>query len=202
MGELANKAGAYGLDALVYGLVNSMELYRQLWPLLLLYLLLAGLAIRRGVEQERQLLALSLCLGSLASVFVLSFAGYAEERCACFGCFAIVSACAVLARAVFREKDLRLWIYIASLAVVLSASYHVMTGLQDIMATKAVIDENIRCISEARAAGEDCALLKAPLPKSKYSAAYGLAVTDKDPDHWTNVYIARYYGIDRVCAGP
>lgn len=199
-GEVNNKSATLTVSGVSYGFVNSMELYRQLWPLLLIYLALAFTAWQLKLEPRRQLLALSFILASIAGVFVLSFAGYAEPRSACYGCFMAVAACAVLFPAVLdsRFQPAALFALTAALAATL---YWGAVGVQDICESCAQQERNEAVILAARESGARDVTVEPVDFATKYSSGWGLSYLSQDPSAWNNVYMAEYYGLDSLRLG-
>lgn len=198
-GELLNKAGSMSLDGIVFGFVNAMVLYRKIWLLLVLYLAFAILAWQDGVELRRQLLALTLMLGSLAAVFVLAFAGHTEDRCACFGTLLIIGASGVLFPAVFKGR-FRPVLYFGLAVCMLATLYWGCLGLQDICESNAQRERNEQLILAARESGQDELRLGPVNYGTKYSAGAGLMYLTPDRENWLNAAMARYYGMDALIA--
>lgn len=199
-GEVNNKSATLTISGVSYGFVNSMELYRQLWPLLLIYLALAFAAWHLKLDPRRQLLALSFILASIAGVFVLSFAGYAEPRSACYGCFMAVAASAVLFPAILesRFQPAALFALTAALAATL---YWGAVGVQDICESCAQQERNEALILETLETGAVDATVEPVYFATKYSAGCGLSYISQDPSDWNNVYMAEYYGLDSLRLG-
>lgn len=196
-GEVNNKSATLTISGLSYGFVNSMELYRQLWPLLLIYLALAFAAWHFKFDTRRQLLALSFILASLAGVFVLSFAGYAEPRSACFGCFMAVAASEVLFPAVL-ESRFRPALLFGLTAALAATMYWGAVGMQDICESCAQQERNEAIILEARESGAKDVTVEPVYFATKYSAGWGLSYLSQDPAAWNNVYMAEYYGLNSL----
>lgn len=198
-GELLNKAGSMSLAGIVFGFVNAMVLYRKIWLLLVLYLAFAILAWQEGVELRRQLLALTLMLGSLAAVFVLAFAGHTEDRCACFGTLLIIGASGVLFPAVFKGR-FRPVLYFGLAVCMLVTLYWGCLGLQDICESNAQREKNEQLILTARESGQDALELSPVNYGTRYSAGAGLMYLTPDRENWLNAAMARYYGMDALVA--
>lgn len=198
-GEWLNKAGSMSLSGLVFGFVNAMELYRKIWLLLALYLAFAILAWHEGVEPRRQLLALTLALGSLAAVFVLAFAGHTEDRCACFGTVLIIGASGVLFPQAFKSR-FRPALYFALAVCMIVTLYWGCVGLQDICESNAQREKNEQMILNARENGQRELTLTPVNCGTKYSAGAGLLYLTEDQGHWLNSAMARYYGMDALMA--
>lgn len=198
-GEVANKADMLSLGYLLKGLANSANLYRQIWLLLALYLLLALFAAHTGTNKDRQILALLLMLGSLASVFVLTFANGAPDRCACTGTLLAIAACAVLYVDVYKGLGKLALVYLSSICLV-AALYCGCIGLTDIYDTYVCERQIEQYILDAKAAGEMDVAFRPAIYKTKYSAGYGMLYISADSRNWPNTTIAKYYGVDSVSA--
>ena len=197
-GEISNKSATLTISGISYGFVNSMELYRQIWLLLALYLALAIAAGHDGAEPRRQLLALSFMLASVAAVFVLSFAGYAEGRSACFGCIMAIAAVGTLFPAVYRSRFKPALCFAVSLGLVVTL-YWGAVGLQDICESCAQQERNRQLILSARESGAGSVSLEPVYFATKYSAGHGLTYLTANSSDWVNSSMARYYGIDSIC---
>lgn len=196
-GELLNKAGDMSVSGLVFGFVNALELYRQIWLLLVLYFAFAILAYCERVEARRQLLALTLMLGSLAAVFVLAFAGYAEGRSACYGTFLAIAAISVLFPAGYHSR-FRPALCFAVLVCLTATLYWGCVGMQDICESGAQQRRNEQRILSARESGQRELELSPVGYGTKYSAGAGLVYLTPDRDNWVNSAMARYYGMDSL----
>ena len=199
-GEVNNKSATMTVSGLVYGFVNSMELYRQLWPLLLIYLALAFAAWQLKVPPRQQLLALSFILASLAGVFVLSFAGYAQPRSACYGCFMAVAASAALVPAILESRFQPAALF-ALTAALTATLYWGAVGVQDICESCAQQERNETLILEAVNTGAGEVTVEPVQFATKYSSGWDLSYISQDPSAWNNVYMAEYYGLDSLCLG-
>lgn len=196
-GELSNKAGNISVSGLVFGFVKAMELYRQIWHLLVLYLAFAILAYCEGAEPRRQLLALTLMLGSLAAVFVLAFAGYIESRSACFGTFLAIAAVGVLFPAVYNTRFKPALCFAVSVCMTVTL-YWGCIGLQDICESCAQQERNIQTILASKEAGITEITVSPVEFSTKYSAGWGLIYLTPDSENWRNSAMARYYDVGSI----
>lgn len=196
-GELANKGGSMSVSGLVFGFVNAMELYRQIWLLLALYLALAILVYHENGDPRRQLLALTLMLGSLAAVFVLAFASYAESRSACFGTFLAIAAVSVLFQAAYDTRFKPALCFAVSLCLTVTL-YWGCVGLQDICKSCDQQERNAQVILASKEAGIREISVSPVYFGTKYSAGWGLIYLTPDSENWINAAMARYYGVDSV----
>jgi hypothetical protein len=198
-GELNNKAATMTISGVSYGFVNALEMYRQIWVLLLIYIAEAFICQSGGVNLQRQLLALTLALGSLAAVFVLSFAGYAEGRSACFGTFVIIAADAALLPELFKSKYKNFAAY-AVIVCIIATVYWGGVGVQDICESHAQQTQNEQIIIAAKNDENQDVSLPQVTFRTKYSAGYGLTYLSSDPYAWVNSYMAQYYGVETIVA--
>ncbi len=131
---------------------------------------------------------------------MLSFAGYAESRSACYGCFMAVAASAVLFPAVLdsRFRPAALFALTAALTATL---YWGAVGVQDICESCAQQERNDALILEALMAGSRDVTVEPVYFATKYSAGHGLGYLSSDPGSWNNVYMAEYYGLDSLSLG-
>lgn len=157
----------------------------------------AILAYFEGAEPRRQLLALTLMLGSLAAVFVLAFAGYAESRSACFGTFLAIAAVSVLFPAVYNTRFRPALCFAVSVCMTVTL-YWGCIGLQDICESCAQQERNVQTILTSKEA-EITEIAVSPVDFStKYSAGWGLVYLTPDSENWRNSAMARYYDIDSI----
>lgn len=198
-GEVSNKANMLNLGHLLKGIADSAELYRQIWILLALYLLLALFAAYTGADKDRQILALLLMLGSLISVFVLAFANGVPDRCACIGTLLAIAACAVLYMDVYNGSGRLALVYLSSICLV-ATLYSGCIGLADIYDTYTCERQIEQYILDAKDAGEMDVAFRPAIYKTKYSAGYDMLYISADSRNWPNTTIAKYYGVDSVSA--
>ena len=193
----ANKAAEMKLSVLLGNFIETGLFYLRFWPLLLSFALFYALALRRGAELKRRLLALVFLGGSLAGHFVLTFALYCAGRSTYIGLALLIAANAVLLNALIEDGWPRLPAALCALCLLVTA-WRVAVGVKDILRTDYLLDFNAALIEECVANGERDIEVYRPYAQTKYSALEGLGYLTGDPNDWYNVYMARYYGADSI----
>lgn len=193
----ANKAAEMKLSVLLQNFVETGLFYLRFWPLLLTFPLFYALALRKGVDEKRRILALILLGGSLAGHFVLTFALYCAARSTYIGLALLLAANALLLGALIRDGWERLPAALCALCLLFTV-YWVAVGVKDILRTDYLLDYNVELIETCLANGERDIAVPRPYAHTKYSALEGLGYLTPDPGSWYNVYMARYYGADSL----
>ena len=77
--------------------------------------------------------------------------------------------------------------------------WKVTVGVRDIRRTHGLLQYNEEFIAACAAAGERSVEVYRPYAKTSWSALEGLAyLNTEDPGDWPNVYMAKYYGAERI----
>ena len=167
-------------------------------PLLLCFPLFYVLALYRKVDLKTRLLSLVLLFGSLAGQFVLTFAMYCAGRSMHIALVLLLAADAVLLSRLYDLPGRNLLIALCCVGGLLMAR-SCSIGLPDIRDTHYLLQYNEDFILDCAARGEREVQLPRPYAKSSWSALEGLAyLNTEDPGDWPNVYMAKYYGVDKV----
>lgn len=196
--ESVNKSAEMTLAVLFSNFLETGRMYLRFWPLLLCYPLLYCLALRRKVELQTRLLSLILLFGSLAGQFVLTFALYCAGRSMHIALVLLLAADAVLLARLYDLPGRNVLIALCLAAMVLMARCWVI-GVQDIRDTHYLLQYNEDFLAQCAADGEREAEIWRPYARTSWSALEGLAyLNTEDPGDWPNVYMAKYYGLDRV----
>jgi hypothetical protein len=162
---------------------------------------LAVIAYNRKLDRDTQLLAFVLMLGSLAAVFVLTFASFFPERSAYIGTLMIIAAAAVLFAELF-DSDLKSLIVSLGLICLLVAFYRGAVGVQDIIKTNYYLTENENQIIACRDEGIMDVTVYRVYSETGYCAIDGIAyLNTEEADTWPNTYMAEYFGIDSIIGG-
>ena len=196
--ETVNKSARMTLQVLLGNFAETGRMYLRFWPLLLCYPLFYALAVYRRVDLKARLLSLVLLFGSLAGHFVLTFALYCAGRSMYIGLVLLLAADAVLLAGLYDLPGRNYAIALCCVCMVFMAHCCVI-GLRDIRETHYLLQYNEDFIAQCAENGEREVQLPRPYAKTSYSALEGLAyLNTEDPDDWPNVYMAKYYGVDRV----
>jgi len=196
--ETVNKSAEMTIPVLLGNFVETGRMYLRFWPLLLCFPLFYVLAIYRKVDVKTRLLSLVLLFGSLAGQFVLTFALYCAGRSMHIALVLLLAADAVMLSRLYDLPGRNLLIALCCAGVLLMAR-SCSIGLPDIRDTHYLLQYNEDFISDCAARGEREVQLPRPYAKSSWSALEGLAyLNTEDPGDWPNVYMAKYYGVDKV----
>lgn len=200
--QIANKSSQFTVSNLFDNFVAALEMYRRIWTPLAIYTGLAALAYSRKADRNRQILAALLMLGSLASVFVLTFASFFPERSAYIGTLLIISADAVLFAALFENIKLRPFITALGAICLMAALYKGSIGVQDIVKTNYYLTENEKHIVACREEGIMDVEVSRVYSSTGYCALEGLGYLNTETaDSWPNTYMAAYFGVDSIIGG-
>ena len=196
--ETVNKSAEMTISVLLSNFAETGRMYLRFWPLLLCFPLFYALALYRKVDLKTRLLSLVLLFGSLAGQFVLTFAMYCAGRSMHIALMLLLAADAVLLSRLYDLPGRNLLIALCCAGgLLMGRSWFV--GLPDIRDTHYLLQYNEDFIAECAARGEREVQLPRPYAKTSWSALEGLAyLNTEDPDDWPNVYMAKYYGVDKV----
>ena len=196
--ETVNKSAEMTISVLLSNFAETGRMYLRFWPLLLCFPLFYSLALYRKVDLKTRLLSLVLLFGSLAGQFVLTFAMYCAGRSMHIALMLLLAADAVLLSRLYDLPGRNLLIALCCAGgLLMGRSWFV--GLPDIRDTHYLLQYNEDFIAECAARGEREVQLPRPYAKTSWSALEGLAyLNTEDPDDWPNVYMAKYYGVDKV----
>lgn len=196
--EIMNKSSQFTFSNLFDNFVTALEMYRRIWLPFAVYTVLAVIAYQRRLDRDTQILAAMLMLGSLASVFVLTFASFFPERSAYIGTLLIIAAAAVLFAALF-ESEWKPLLVSLGLICLMTAFYKGAVGVQDIIKTNYYLTENEKQIVACREEGIMDVSVYRVYSKTGYCAIEGLGyLNTEEADTWPNKYMAAYFGIDSI----
>lgn len=197
--ELMNKSAEFSLPVLLQNFADTGLHYLRFWPLLAVFALLYIAACRVGTPREPRILALVLLGGSLAGHFVLTFAMYCAGRSTYIGLVLLLLACCVLFAELFDDDRFTAALTALGILCLVFTAYWGWRGVADIMKTNYNLSFNEQIIIDAAANGEKDVQLPRYYPRTKYSALEGLPYLEtSDTTDWSNVYMAKYYGVDTV----
>ena len=196
--ESANKSAEMRMEVLFANFLENAAYYLRFWPLLLSFALLYRLAWKKAVERRLRLLSLVYVFGSIAGHFVLTFAMYTAGRSTYIGLILLLTANALLFVPLWETEHKRTLAALGALCLLLTV-WKVTVGVRDIRRTHGLLQYNEEFIAACAAAGERSVEVYRPYAGTSWSALEGLAyLNTEDPDDWPNVYMAKYYGVDRI----
>lgn len=197
-GEIGNKSAEFSLPVLLANFADTALYYLRFWPLLVFYGVLYFAHRAKGLSQDVRLLSLVFFGGSLAGHFVLTFALYCAGRSTYIALILLLCACGILAFALF-EGGMRKPITAVCVLCLCFTAYWGYRGVSDILRTNYLLTFNEQLITAAAENGERNVQLPRFYAETKYSAIEGLPYLElDDPNDWSNVYMAKYYGVDSV----
>ncbi len=200
--QIANKSSQFTVSNLFDNFVTAIDMYRRIWAPLVVYTVLAAIAYSRKLDQDTQILAAMFMLGSLAAVFVLTFASFFPERSAYIGTLLIIAADAVLFAALFQDIRFRPLVTALGLICLMAAAYKGSIGVQDIVKTNYYLTENEKQIVACREEGIMDVEVYRVYSSTGYCALEGLGyLNTEEADSWPNKYMAAYFGVDSIIGG-
>lgn len=198
--QLREKGAEMKLSVLLDNFVNvAFQYWNLLGSLLVIFVLLLVLNLKKKTDPRRILLALVFLAGSLAANFIMMFASYYTTRSAIGAFVFLLGANGILLYPLaVRCVDRRL--LAAGMVAVAMLTVPMLTGgLRDIYSTYVKIRENEAYIYRCREEGIRDVQLPVITTGTKYSAINGLKYLDTEtPDIWPNKYMAVYYGVDSI----
>lgn len=198
--ELVNKSSDFSLPVLWSNFLETGRIWLLYWPALLTFAALYIAAVQERLPLKLRALALVFFGGSLAGHFVLSFAMYCAFRSTYITLVLLLVACGLLFAPLF-ESGKRVWLCALSALCLVFTLYWGYVGVRDITRTYHDLSFNEQLLSQCVAEGESVVQLPRFYPDTRYSAMSGLNYLNaEDPDDWSNVYMAKYYGVEKIIA--
>ena len=196
--ETVNKSAEMTFKVLLANFAETGRMYLRFWPLLVCFPVFYALAVYRKVDLKTRLLSLILLFGSLAGQFVLTFAMYCAGRSMHIALVLLLLSDAVLLARLYDLPGRNVLIALCCVGGLLMVRSFFI-GLPDIRDTHALLQYNEDFITECAARGEKEVELWRPYARTSWSALEGLAyLNTEDPGDWPNVYMAKFYGVDKV----
>ena len=196
--ETVNKSAEMTFKVLLSNFAETGRMYLRFWPLLVCFPVFYALAVYRKVDLKTRLLSLLLLFGSLAGQFVLTFAMYCAGRSMHIALVLLLLSDAVLLARLYDLPGRNVLIALCCVGGLLMVRSFFI-GLPDIRDTHALLQYNEDFITECAARGEKEVELWRPYARTSWSALEGLAyLNTEDPADWPNVYMAKFYGVDKV----
>jgi hypothetical protein len=198
--ESVNKSAEMRLSVLFSNFLENAAYFLRFWPLLLSFPLLYVLACKKGAALKLRLLSLIYVFGAMAGHFVLTFAMYTAGRSTYIGLILLLTANALLFVPVWETESRRLLALLCAVCLLLTV-WKVAVGALDIRRTHGLLQYNEEFIAACAANGEREIEVYRPYARTGYSALEGLQyLNTEDPEDWPNVYMAKYFGVDRIIA--
>lgn len=177
----------------------ALQYWLLLGALLVLFVILLAVNLRRRTDSRRILLALVFFAGSLAANFIMMFASYYTTRSGIGAFVFLLGADGILLYPLMADcshKRLKALVLAAALLVTLP---YLAAGLKDIHSTCLGIRENEACIYRCREEGTLDIRLPVVETATKYSAIDGLKYLDTEiADEWPNDSMSKYYGVSSI----
>lgn len=138
-----------------------------------------------------------LFFGALGSVAAFIFASYIPARGFVYFSSYICIACAYLVWQLYKKMHIRIP-QVLSVILVTIFILSFCLGTADIISIHNQASYRDDLIKAAQSEAETVVELPSYTPSTKFSAAYGLADINDDPNQWPNGAIALYYGFNQV----
>ena len=198
--ESVNKSAEMRLPVLFSNFLENAAYFLRFWPLLLSFPLLYVLACKKGTALKLRLLSLIYVFGAMAGHFVLTFAMYTAGRSTYIALILLLTANALLFVPLWETESRRLLTALCAVCLLLTV-WKVAAGALDIRRTHGLLQYNEEFIAACAANGEREIEVYRPYARTGYSALEGLQyLNTEDPEDWPNVYMAKYFGVDKIIA--
>ena len=197
--ELGNKQGSFAISALLGRFVQASGLLlRYLFPLLLLWVILAGWLLLRRKADRRLLLSAVFFLGGLAANYMLIAAAYMPQRCLCTATLFLLLADGLLLP--MPDGRLGRGFRIAVCAVLAAVFlYAFFPGTTEIYRTHRDYRSREASIHASLDAGEADLTLPLIHSTSKYTLYRDLRdLSTADTADWPNSSMAKIYGAGTI----
>lgn len=182
----------------IEGLIDSLDMYSNYWPLLAAYVVELAAAPRLNISADRLFSSVVFLCGSLFANFILAFAAVNPGRCGAVGLVFLVIAAAVPA-ADLPQKTPRAVFCAVSALLTAAMLYYALLGTYDIARTYREIKTNEEIIISGKESGEDFIEVNYIYPASKYNSIYGLEyVVAGEYAVFPNENMATYYGVSGI----
>lgn len=197
--ELGKKQGSFELSALLGRFWQASGLLlRYLWPLLLLWFILAAWMLLKKQVNRRFWLSFVFFLGGLAANYMLIAAAYMPQRCLCTATLLLLLADGLLLPEVAGKigKPFRAAVCVLLTAAALYAAY---LGLPELLRTHRDFRVREDFIRSEIASGKTDLTLPLIHSDSKYTLYRDLRdLSEYDPADWPNSSMAKIYGVDSI----
>lgn len=196
--ESANKISDMDFGLLRENIVIATNMLAEIAPLILLYAALLTLSFMTSGVTDKNIIAVVLALGGLASNYIMIFATYYHERSAAYTAVLFAAGCVLLCGSLWDTGAKKLIASVISLTLVLSA-YFAVIGVNDIYLSWRDAVANEEYLIACRDSGEAEAEIAWIHGETKYSPVYGMKYIDvNDPASWPNYNMSKFYGLDVI----
>lgn len=175
-------------------------------PCLIFIVLYVVLLYGKG-DIVSKLIPLIYFCGGIACNYAMMFSPYYPER-AEFGCIStLIVACGSCMTSLSRDfpqhsnnqiVKIGLSATVCCLAFVFCFSYG--TAVTDLARTWRASEMRSDFIEEQKAAGNLNVIVSQITPKTSYNPLYGLEDIQPDPNHWVNIAVAKYFGLETIAS--
>ena len=195
-----NKSGEFSLLKMALALLRCFERLDEMRFLLGAFIVMLIAGIYAGADRKQLVKAFVFFLASLASNFILFFAGNYPGRAALGMTVLMIIADAILLQMLLKHTKPCRAIAACALALLLAMTpVRIMSGLEDIYMTYAEMKANEVYLTRCAVDGETDAVLPMVVANTKYSVLWDLRyLSADDASTWPNRQMAEFFGLDSI----
>lgn len=196
--EINAKVSAQSVYMLFQNFKYCVIIYYGFLPLILVYIVLLVLCLRRNDSRKFIISSLVCFAASLFANYIFTFGTNYPGRCASTSSIYLILALGILAGFLYRNEE-RQWSVIIPLLIVPSLFFNLVFGLDDIRLTNYISRQVVSYIEDCKSSG--ITEVKYPIIEgaTTYSIYYsGTQVNINTPDIWPNNSMAKYFGVEKV----
>ena len=198
-GESDSKSGLFSAVDILKRIPDvTVQMKTFLSVLFIAWAVLMTLSFARNVSASRRLASFGFFLGAIAGSYIVIFAYTYPYRCMITTTFFLILACGILLSELL-DSPSGLFCRAALAVLTLSFAVNLICGVGDIGSAWHQYRQREAQINAALDAGETEITLSRIYYATKYSPYFEMKDLDRNyPDLWPNVYMAAYYGFDRI----
>lgn len=196
--ELNAKAGNLGVYEFTRNFVECTKVYYQFLPLIISAVVLFVVCIHQSGWNDVIFSAVVFFITSLFANYIYIFAAYYPGRGASVPLIFLVLSNGLFVSQIRLAKQ-NVIASMVSVLLIPTLFYEIVVGMDDIHNTNYVVKQVVNYIEESKADG--IPEVKYPYVHSvtPYSIYYsGYQVNLETPDAWPNVYMAKYFGVEKI----
>lgn len=183
----------------IYNFLYAGRVYLNLWVLLLAFVALFYVSIKKKVDKKYIFLSAVFLASSFVSNFMLAFAAYYPERSAVGAFVFLLCANAILCQSLLEKAEFRLPMLAVTILLICCTVKPFYYGASDIFSTYQQMQNNILKIEQSRDSGIGDISLPMVSEKTTYNALYCSKYLDTENcNSWPNNHMARYYHVDSI----
>lgn len=196
--ESANKISGMDFGMLRENIVIATKMLGEIAPLILIYAVLLTVSFMTSGVTDKNIIAVILALGGLASNYIMVVATYYHDRSAAYTAVLFAAGCVVLCSELWNAGTKKLVACVMSLTLA-ACAYFAVIGVNDIYLTYRDAVANEEYLIACHESGETTAEIAWIHGETKYSPVYGMKYIDvNDHTSWPNYNMSKYYGLDVI----